>query len=94
MQISVVINQLRGEQIPDVWTWLNFRLLKWVKCEKGLYKMVAIKWLKTKFKYNPGLSIIKNGYNQKEENKILTLRSSTRRVRLSRKAVVQFPSLT
>jgi RNA-directed DNA polymerase len=47
--------KLRGEQIRYVWDQLNARLLKWVKWEKGLYKMAAVRWLKTKFKYNPGL---------------------------------------
>jgi group II intron reverse transcriptase/maturase len=47
--------KLRGEQIRYVWNQLNQRLLKWVKWEKGLYKMAAVRWLKTKFKYNPGL---------------------------------------
>ncbi len=47
--------KLRGEQIRYVWIQLNARLLKWVKWEKGLHKMAAVRWLKTKFKYNPGL---------------------------------------
>jgi len=34
---------------------LNIRLLKWVKWEKGLYKMKALKWLRSKFKVNPQL---------------------------------------
>jgi group II intron reverse transcriptase/maturase len=34
---------------------LNARLLKWVKWEKGLYKMSAVKWLQGKFKANPKL---------------------------------------
>lgn len=32
---------------------LNIRLLKWVKWEKGLYKMKALKWLRSKCKVNP-----------------------------------------
>lgn len=32
---------------------LNARLLKWVKWEKGLYKMKALYWLRSKFKANP-----------------------------------------
>lgn len=47
--------KLRGEQIRYVWNQLNARLLKWVKWEKGLYKMAAVRWLKTKFHYKPGL---------------------------------------
>jgi len=47
--------KLRGEQIRFVWNQLNQRLLKWVKWEKGLYKMAAVKWLKTKYKQSPGL---------------------------------------
>jgi group II intron reverse transcriptase/maturase len=47
--------QLRGEQVRYVWNQLNHRLLKWVKWEKGLYKMAAVKWLKSKYKQNPGL---------------------------------------
>ena len=34
---------------------LNIRLLKWVKWEKGLYKMKALKWLRNKCKVNPQL---------------------------------------
>jgi len=32
-----------------VWNQLNMRLLKWVKWEKGLYKMAAVRWLKNKY---------------------------------------------
>jgi hypothetical protein len=32
---------------------LNARLIKWVKWEKGLYKMECIKWLRNKYKANP-----------------------------------------
>ncbi len=38
-----------------VWNQLNSRLIKWVKWEKGLYKMDCIKWLKAKYKTNPNL---------------------------------------
>jgi group II intron reverse transcriptase/maturase len=38
-----------------IWRQLNARLLKWVKWEKGLYKMASIKWLKNKYKELPGL---------------------------------------
>jgi group II intron reverse transcriptase/maturase len=34
---------------------LNIRLLKWVKWEKGLYKMKALKWLRSKCKDSPQL---------------------------------------
>lgn len=34
---------------------LNVRLLKWVKWEKGLYKMKSIYWLRNKFKELPNL---------------------------------------
>lgn len=37
----------------DVWNQLNARLLKWVKWEKGLYKMASLRWLKKKYKENP-----------------------------------------
>jgi group II intron reverse transcriptase/maturase len=48
-------HKLRGETMRYVWNQLNQRLLKWVKWEKGLYKMAAIKWLKQKYRTNPGL---------------------------------------
>ena len=38
-----------------VWNQLNARLLKWVKWEKGLYKMASVKYLKTKYKEQPNL---------------------------------------
>ena len=34
---------------------LNVRLLKWVKWEKGLYKMKSLSWLRAKFKTKPHL---------------------------------------
>ena len=37
----------------DIWNLLNTRLLKWVKWEKGLYKMAALRWLKKKYKESP-----------------------------------------
>lgn len=47
--------KLRGEQIRYVWNQLNARLLKWVKWEKGLYKMGAVRWLKSQYKRQPNL---------------------------------------
>lgn len=38
-----------------VWNQLNKRLLKWVKWEKDLYKLSAVKYLQTKYKENPNL---------------------------------------
>lgn len=38
-----------------IWNQLNRRLLKWVKWEKGLYKMASVRWLRKKFKELPGL---------------------------------------
>jgi RNA-directed DNA polymerase len=38
-----------------IWNQLNERLLKWIKWEKGLYKMASVKWLKKKYKENPAL---------------------------------------
>jgi group II intron reverse transcriptase/maturase len=38
-----------------IWYQLNARLLKWVKWEKGLYKMASLKWLKKKYKEFPAL---------------------------------------
>jgi RNA-directed DNA polymerase len=38
-----------------IWNQLNNRLLKWVKWEKGLYKMSALKWLQEKYKKTPSL---------------------------------------
>jgi RNA-directed DNA polymerase len=46
---------LRGEPIRAVWNQLNHRLLKWVKWERGLYKMAAVRWLKHQYKSSPGL---------------------------------------
>lgn len=36
-----------------IWNQINSRLLKWVKWEKGLYKMASVKWLKRKYKEFP-----------------------------------------
>lgn len=36
-----------------VWHQLNLRLLKWVKWEKGLYKMASLKWLRQKYREQP-----------------------------------------
>ncbi len=38
-----------------VWQGLNMRLLKWVRWEKKLSKLEAIKWLKRKYAENPSL---------------------------------------
>jgi group II intron reverse transcriptase/maturase len=38
-----------------IWNQLNARLLKWVKWEKGLYKMASVRWLKKKFEEFPTL---------------------------------------
>jgi RNA-directed DNA polymerase len=38
-----------------IWHQLNVRLAKWVRWEKGLSTRAAIKWLKGKYKANPGL---------------------------------------
>ena len=48
-------HKLRGEPMREVWNQLNHRLLKWVKWEKGLYKMAAVRWLKQQYKATPGL---------------------------------------
>lgn len=48
-------HKLRGESMREVWNQLNHRLLKWVKWEKGLYKMAAVRWLKRQYKASPGL---------------------------------------
>jgi group II intron reverse transcriptase/maturase len=47
--------KLRGERIRYVWNQLNHRLLKWVKWEKGLYKMGAVRWLKSQYKRKPDM---------------------------------------
>ena len=39
----------------NIWNGLNARLIKWVKWEKGLYKMACVKWLKKKYKETPNL---------------------------------------
>jgi hypothetical protein len=38
-----------------VWNQLNHRLLKWVKWQKGLFKYAALRWLRGRYKENPGL---------------------------------------
>jgi RNA-directed DNA polymerase len=38
-----------------IWNQLNARLLKWVKWEKGLYKMASLRWLQNKYKEQPSL---------------------------------------
>jgi RNA-directed DNA polymerase len=48
-------HKLRGEPMREVWNQLNHRLLKWVKWEKGLYKMAAVRWLKQRYKASSGL---------------------------------------
>jgi len=37
----------------EIWNQLNARLLKWVKWEKGLYKMASLRWLQKKYKESP-----------------------------------------
>ena len=37
----------------EIWNQLNARLLKWVKWEKGLYKMASLRWLQRKYKESP-----------------------------------------
>jgi len=37
----------------QIWNQLNARLLKWVKWEKGLYKMASVRWLQKKYKESP-----------------------------------------
>lgn len=39
----------------DLWNQVNKRLLKWVKWEKGLYKLAAVRWLKVKCHEKPNL---------------------------------------
>ncbi len=39
----------------ELWCQLNKRLQKWVKWEKGLYKMASIRWLKKKYAVRPDL---------------------------------------
>ena len=39
----------------ELWCQLNKRLQKWVKWEKGLYKMASIRWLKKKYAERPDL---------------------------------------
>jgi len=48
-------HKLRGESMREVWNQLNHRLLKWVKWEKGLYKIAAVRWLKQQYKSTPNL---------------------------------------
>ena len=50
-------HKLRGESMREVWNQLNHRLLKWVKWEKGLYKMAAVRWLKRQYKSSPGMFV-------------------------------------
>lgn len=39
----------------ELWNQQNKRLKKWVKWEKGLYKMASVRWLKQKYKTQPDL---------------------------------------
>jgi hypothetical protein len=39
----------------ELWNQVNKRLQKWVKWEKGFYKMASIKWLKKKYEERPNL---------------------------------------
>ncbi|WPR76197.1 group II intron maturase-specific domain-containing protein [Algoriphagus sp. NG3] len=48
-------HKLWGESMREVWNQLNHRLLKWVKWEKGLYEMAAVRWLKRQYKASPRL---------------------------------------
>ena len=36
-----------------LWKHLNDRLIKWVRWEKGLYKMASVRWLQKKYKESP-----------------------------------------
>ena len=38
-----------------LWKHLNYRVVKWVIWEKGLYVKSAVRWLRTKFRENPNL---------------------------------------
>jgi|SRR6267378_2950773 len=38
-----------------IWNQLNARLLKWVKWEKGLYRMASLRWLQKKYRERPAL---------------------------------------
>lgn len=48
-------HEFGNQQMRYVWNQLNRRLLKWVKWEKGLYKMAAVRWLRQQYKSNPKL---------------------------------------
>lgn len=48
-------HKFRKDALRLVWTQLNYRLLKWVKWEKGLYKYAAIRYLRLQYKENPRL---------------------------------------
>lgn len=39
----------------ELWRQLNTRLKKWVKWEKGLYKMDSVRWLRAKYSARPDL---------------------------------------
>ena len=38
-----------------LWNQLNKRLQKWVKWEKGLYRLASVRWLKYKYMHRPNL---------------------------------------
>lgn len=38
-----------------LWNHLNDRLIKWVRWQFGLYKMAAVRWLRSQYKDNPNL---------------------------------------
>jgi group II intron reverse transcriptase/maturase len=39
----------------ELWNQLNKRLKKWVKWEKGLYKLASVRWLRKKYEERPNL---------------------------------------
>jgi len=54
--IQGIINsycKFSSRQTSDIWLKLNASLLKWVKCEKELYKKASFIWLQKKFKESP-----------------------------------------
>ena len=42
-------------KMNNLWRGLNAKLIKWVRWEKRLYKLDAIRWLKLKWKEKPTL---------------------------------------
>ncbi|MCC5931049.1 MAG: hypothetical protein JJU28_17515 [Cyclobacteriaceae bacterium] len=53
--LLIYYHKRRGESMREVWNQLNHRLHKWVKLEKRLYKLAAVRCLNQQYKSTPNL---------------------------------------